>query len=82
MPVKPSRRAGGISGEAAILPIGGIDRLDRRHPGRRRAEQAERAGELVGRGEAAVLLALGRGADRRRQILGAPGEAGEPLRPA
>ena len=73
----PHRRRGPLQ----ILE-GGIDRLDRRHPGRRRAEQAERAGELVRRREAAVLLARRRGADRRRQILGAPGQAGEPLGPA
>ena len=55
-----------------------MDGLDRRHFRRRRAEQAERAGDPIGFGERAVGFAVGFRAEFGRQVLGSPGHADEP----
>ena len=56
-----------------------IDRVDRLHLRRRGAGKAQAAGELVGREEIAVAVAVGLGAELDRQVLRAPGQALEPL---
>ena len=54
-----------------VLEVGedAVDRLDARGD---RAGEAQRARELVGEAELAVCVIFGRGAERRRQILGTP----------
>ena len=65
------------SGEAGGIAEVGVQRVDRRHAGGRGGAQAQRIGERVQRRPAAVFLAVGDGADRGRQVLGAPGHAGQ-----
>ena len=55
-------------------------RVDRLHAGGIGAEQAHRARELVGELVLAAVDAVGAGADRGRQVFGAPREAHEPRR--
>ena len=55
-----------------------MDGLDRRHFGRRRAEQAHGARDAIGLGERAVGLAVGFGAELGRQVLRPPGHADQP----
>ena len=54
------------------------DRVDRAHARRHRADQRQRARELIRRGVGAVGQAIGLRAEVGAQVLAAPGEAFEP----
>ena len=71
-------RAAAIALEALEVAKVGVDRVDRRHLGRRSREQALRARELIGERPAAVGSPCCRSRRaRRREVLGAPGQRDE-----
>src|SRR4051812_23589428 len=49
---------GAVRREAGAVAIVGVGRVERRHAGRRRGEQALSAGELIGKGEIALAVAV------------------------
>ena len=80
LPVKPSRRASSHSrAQAGIVAEIDIDRVDRLRPGRprrRRGKGSAPADRAPGNGR---RVAVGLGAELDRQVLGAPGQALQPL---
>ena len=81
MPRYPARRTCCRAlAQARFVAEVAMDRLDRSHAGGRRAEQAKAARQLVGEAVAAVSVAVVAGAERSREIFGAPGHRDHPRR--
>ena len=72
-------RFGGVAAQAFGVAEVDIDGLDRRKLCRRRAVEADVAGQAIGLGEQALFVAVGFGAEFGGQILRPPGHADQPL---